>query len=141
MPSMRHVYPRLATRLLLLTLAGACASGGSRSGAAGAVDQYVRSDTVVVRVANSSDRPLTISLARDADETQLGDVTAGGQARFGVRAALAAKGRIALVARSTRESLRTAPFKAQGGQVVWFRIVPGLAGSQVRVRWPEEGRP
>jgi hypothetical protein len=137
----RGALARLATRSLLLPLLGACASAGSRGAQPTRAEESVRPDSVVVRAVNHSDRALTISVAHGDAELRLGEVSAGGEARFSAPAADVAHGPIALVARSSHESVRTATFKAHGGQVVWFDLAPGLDGSRVRVRWPEEGRP
>lgn len=135
---------RIAMRVaawLSLAAAVACASAGARAGGPSATDARVSSDSVVVRVANRSDRALAIAVARAGAESPLGDVSAGGTARFVLRAADVTRAPVALVATASHESMRTVPFRVRGGQVVWLEIMPGLVGSQVRVRWPEEGPP
>jgi hypothetical protein len=136
---MHRPVTRLATRLLLLTLLAACASGGSR--ARPPAERSVRTDSVVVRVTNGDPRPLAIAVAQAGVQTPLGEVAGRGVARFALPAADVARARIALVATANRETMRTVLFDARGGQVVWFDIVPGLVGSQAVVRWPEEGPP
>ena len=135
---MRNAYTHLATSALLLAGAAACASSRGRTGAAEAA---VRPDSIVVRVANRSVDTLALSLARGSTESRLGSLSPASEGRFTLAARDVNRAQIALVARSHRESLRTAPFRVQGGQVVWFDIVPGIARSEVRVRWPEEGPP
>ncbi len=104
-------------------------------------ERGVRTDSVVVRVANRDPRPLALAVAREGVQTALGEVGANADARFAVPAAVAAGAPIALVATASRETVRTAPFSVRAGQVIWYDIAPGLVGSRARVRWPEEGRP
>ena len=136
---MRHAFSRLTIPALLLTAAGACHHAGPRL--SNSAEGAVRPDSIVVRVANRSVDTLMLALARGNNESRLGSVMPAGEGRFTLATRDVDHAQIALIARSHRESLRTAPFRVQGGQVVWFDIVPGLVGSQVRVRWPEEGAP
>lgn len=129
---------RAALALAALVLAGAaCASRAGRP----AGGEIVVPDSVIVRVANRHERALVLSLTRPGSETPLGEVAAGGEGRFALRAAAVRGMALELVAVANRESVRTVPFGARGGQVVWLEIMPGLGGSRVHVRWWDEGPP
>ena len=136
---MRYAVRRLAARILLLGFGAACASATSRTTHAAVVGEVTHRDSVIVKVSNRSDRALTISLERAGVETRLGDVGAGAEGRFPLRADDATKARIVLVATASseraRSTVRSAPFKVERGQIAWFEIVPGLVGSRVYPLW------
>ena len=141
---MRHATSRLAPRLLLpacalLGFGAACASVTSPTTHTAIAGEVTHRDSVIVKVSNRSDRAITISLERAGVETRLGDVGAGTEARFPLRAAAVTKARIVLVATAStehaRSTVRTAPFTAERGQIVWFEVVPGLVGSRVYPLW------
>jgi len=133
--------PAAVTPAAVTPAAGTPVATASVPPTRGAPERAVRSDTIVVRVTNRHGQPLAIAVAQQGVQTPLGDVGAGGDARFAFPAALIGRERFTLVAAGNRETMRTAPFAARGGQVVWFDIVPGLGGSEARVRWPVEGPP
>jgi hypothetical protein len=139
--AMRHLSFRLATSLPLVALAGACSLIASRGGPPRTAEAPVRSDSVIVRVENRDEKDLSLLLSREGGELPLGAVPAKSEVRFAVRAADVRGGRLSLVTTAPRERMHTASFRVQGGQVIWFEIVPGLAGSRLYVRWWDEGPP
>jgi len=128
-------------RLLLLTLcaaSAACATTpASRASRAMIAHETSRPDSVVVRVVNHVDRPVTVYRMHAGTRAALGQVQAGDVARFPLAAADAA-GKLTLAASpaGSRTAVESAPFRVERGQVAVFMITPELSGSQVFVDWP-----
>jgi hypothetical protein len=96
-----------------------------------------RPDSVVVRVVNHVDRPVTVYHVHQGARAALGDVSAGAEGRFSLRAVDAA-GKMMLAASpvGSRTAVESVPFRVARGQVAVFLITPELDGSQVFVDWP-----
>lgn len=142
---MSHPLRRSASRLLVLVapcIAGAaCATaptGATKASRAILTSETSRRDSVVVRVVNHADRPVTVYRVRKGAPAPLGKVGAGGEGRFPLRAADVAGGRMTLAAApvGSHTTVQSAPFRVQRGQVAVFVITPALGGSQVFVDWP-----
>ena len=125
----------------LVALAAACASHTRAATQPATPPERLNPDSVIVRVANHDDRALVVSLLRGTVEMRLGDVSAGTDGRFAVASRNVGGGPLTLLAITSRANVRTVPFRARAGQVIWFDVAPGLVGSRARVRWPEEGPP
>ena len=119
-------------------LGGACAPALTRESEALVAGEVLHPDSVVIRVANRSPGALTVRLLRDGIESPLGEVAAGGEARYPMRAGDITPAQVAFAVTppASNESLRTAPFAVQPGQIVWFEIAPRLVDSRVLIRWP-----
>jgi hypothetical protein len=136
---MSHSVWRSAPSLLLLALGAACASAPTRASRAFFASEPSRPDSVVVRVVNHVNRPVTVYRMRETGPAALGKVGAGGEGRFPLRAADVTGTRMTLAATPVgdRSTVRSAPFRVQSGQVAVFVITPQLGGSQVFVDWPK----
>jgi hypothetical protein len=124
---------------LLLAACGACASSpGSRAIRAAAAGEALQPDSVIVRVANHFPHALTVYLVRTDGQTSLGEVAAGGEARYPILAANVVPTGVAFAVTppASNESMRTAHVAVQPGQIVRFEIAPRLIDSRVIVRWP-----
>jgi hypothetical protein len=136
---MSHLVWRSAPRLLLLALGAACTNASTQASRAFFASEPSRPDSVVVRVVNHVDRPVTVYRMRENGPAALGKVSAGSEARFPLRAAEVTGARMTLAATPVgdRSTVRSAPFRVQSGQVAVFVITPQLGGSQVFVDWPK----
>jgi hypothetical protein len=132
--------PRTAAALGLLAaaLTTACASASTRASRALIDREVSHKDSVVVHVVNRSGHRIAVARVRQGAPATLGAVSAGGEARFALRAADVQGARMTLAATPVgdRTGVRSAPFDVRSGQVVVFMITPELVGSQVLVDWP-----
>jgi hypothetical protein len=134
--------PYSATRLLLAASSvalAACATptAAKRTSRAILASESTQRDSVVVRVVNHVAKPVTVYQVRGGTRAALGQVKAGAEGRFPMRAADAA-GKMTLAATPVgdRTNVESVPFRVARGQVAVFVITPELGGSQVFVDWP-----
>jgi len=142
---MSQLTRRFAPHSLVLVASAiacaACASAptaGARASRAIFSSEASRPDSVVVRVVNHVDRPVRIYRMRDGARAALGDVAAGAEGRFPLRAADAAGKHLTLAAAPMggHAAVESKAFRVEGGQVAVFVITPELGGSRVFVDWP-----
>jgi len=139
---MSYNAPRFASHLLCLIACAACASAptsGARASRAIFSSEASHSDSVVVRVVNHVDRPVTVFRMRDGARAPLGNVDAGAEGRFPLRAADGAGAHMVLAATPVggHAAVESKAFHVEGGQVAVFVITPELGGSRVFVDWPK----
>jgi hypothetical protein len=135
--------PYSPARLLLVASSvalGACAttpSAAKRASRAILASETTHRDSVVVRVVNQVAKPVTVYQLRGSSRAALGQVNAGAEGRFPMRAADAA-GKMTLAATPVgdRMNVESVPFRVERGQVAVFVITPELGGSRVFVDWP-----
>jgi hypothetical protein len=122
--------------------AAACASAPSaakHTSRAIFTSETTRPDSVVVRVVNHADRPITVYRTRSGTQAALGKVSAGGEGRFPLRAADVTGSRMTLAAApaGSHTTVQSQPFHVERGQVAVFVVTPELGGSQVFVDYPK----
>jgi len=130
-----------ACRLLAVSSVAlaACAtpSAAKRTSRAILASETTHRDSVVVRVVNHVTRPVTVYQVRGSTRAALGQVKAGAEGRFPMRAAdVAGKMTLAATPVGDRTNVESVPFRVERGQVAVFVITPELGGSQVFVDWP-----